>query len=1292
MPSTTSRLLIFVFFSIASIGCLYGQLNETYFNDPDPRIGTLQAHIKVNNHIIVAGSVFDNNPQEPAVIKLDTLGNVVWSTTEQDSSTQDATVRLIMNDDNYIYAYVRANRVPYFDELWKIDANNGNILWKKDLDESNFSSLNHLLNYSDTSFLIGYYEDNYTKSKYAFIDKRDGTSISTHEIGSFSNGAIAIDQNKDIYLSKNDSLLKASSNNPDSIIWRTRYRYIDKNRFINIHFDSTNKMFLQAALDYSNRPYIAEVNTTTGDPIWETYPTNIDDAFSLAFVDQGRYIYSTWQHHISNWPYEGEFRTAKLDKETGEVIWLSTHHYTGTEINSNEGAVSIDVDDGGDVYLSGYHSKQNYDQSNWAVLKLSGNTGELLFENTITNDPSESDHTSSGKGVYVINDQPYFLGELEIFFQEPHDYNKISIVKADKQTGEVVFEKTVRGTFRFPSKVIQMERLPNNYTAVLLQLGLRTTLQVYDENLNLINEHGLLRDATLYGLYMKIENNLIHVVAQSSIHTIIDPAGYGQIERNGLFLFDLDGNLLDEQYHRGSYSISSDIIPELFVNPNGDRFLVFEEFDRIVCHKYDINGTHTWKEYNNIRNFQGINLHLIDYTDDSLVLFMDYRIYVINKVTLEADRLIINYPLPFGIRNIQQASHYQNDNVLICGGNPNGRYLTNFSFSTLDTTWRIDYDSEDDMKQFIFNEDSTVVYLMGSSSGDAVVRKVSLHDGSDEWVYRFKSQKGTATIPNKMILQQDQLILTGYSETPYGQELFIHTLSITGESIATYFKAPAQQDGHNQGTTITINANNSIWVGGEYHQPQDGPLGLILELTDDNIHNTISGYTFFDENRNGLKDSTERNLNFIKTILEPNGLGLYTDENGQFTYTLSTGIYQLSYEVLPDWELTTDSTSYTLDLGMGTVLSNINFGFAPREVKEKLDVSISSGFTRCNQSVRFYVDAINSGTTKIDSGILWLEIDELIQDIQPTTTADITESTHVLGWKFYDLYPQEIFRRELYLVMPGVIDGIEIGDSVTFHAYTIAEDTSNFEYSSLIRCSFDPNDKLVNPARDGTQNLTLFDEPLTYTVRFQNTGNDTAFIVTVKDTLDEHLSLSSFQLLGSSHLDIMKTDLTDGILTFTFEDIQLPDSTTDYHGSQGFISYRIMANSDLEEGQEIRNKAGIYFDQNPPVITNTTLNTMVSELPKLTALPNETIKIDDFVLFPNPSKGAISIRLNTKSNYQKLELRIYSLEGSLIQTEFITKSSTGLYKKQLNLPYSKGLYIFKVYVNDTTIVKKVIIE
>ncbi|MBK9048042.1 MAG: DUF11 domain-containing protein [Bacteroidetes bacterium] len=125
-------------------------------------------------------------------------------------------------------------------------------------------------------------------------------------------------------------------------------------------------------------------------------------------------------------------------------------------------------------------------------------------------------------------------------------------------------------------------------------------------------------------------------------------------------------------------------------------------------------------------------------------------------------------------------------------------------------------------------------------------------------------------------------------------------------------------------------------------------------------------------------------------------------------------------------------------------------------------------------------------------------------------------------------------------------------------------------------CAFDPNDKSVTPPGILAENFTLMGDTLEYLIRFQNTGNDTAFNVVILDTLDNNLNFSTFELLDASHS--LQTEIkNDGAIKFSFLNILLVDSVANEPESHGYIRYRIRGNSGLADSTEINNTAYIYF-------------------------------------------------------------------------------------------------------------------
>ncbi|MCR5887532.1 T9SS type A sorting domain-containing protein [Hymenobacter sp. J193] len=139
--------------------------------------------------------------------------------------------------------------------------------------------------------------------------------------------------------------------------------------------------------------------------------------------------------------------------------------------------------------------------------------------------------------------------------------------------------------------------------------------------------------------------------------------------------------------------------------------------------------------------------------------------------------------------------------------------------------------------------------------------------------------------------------------------------------------------------------------------------------------------------------------------------------------------------------------------------------------------------------------------------------------------------------------------------------------------------------------SFDPNDKAVLPAGLTAEHYTPTQSLLRYRIRFQNTGTDTAYFVTVTDTLSSDLDISTLRVGNASHnFRLQMTGQERPVLTFTFPRIMLPDSGRNVLGSQGFIEFSIRPKPNLAVKTLIENVADIVFDYNEPVRTNVTQN------------------------------------------------------------------------------------------------------
>lgn len=162
-----------------------------------------------------------------------------------------------------------------------------------------------------------------------------------------------------------------------------------------------------------------------------------------------------------------------------------------------------------------------------------------------------------------------------------------------------------------------------------------------------------------------------------------------------------------------------------------------------------------------------------------------------------------------------------------------------------------------------------------------------------------------------------------------------------------------------------------------------------------------------------------------------------------------------------------------------------------------------------------------------------------------------------------------------------------LGDTIVTTATALAN-TSLATYSAqnTISGSYDPNDKAATPSL--TPQQVLAGKYINYTIRFQNTGTDTAFNIVITDTLSNLLQAGTLEILNTSYP--CNVTVKDNRVAFEFLNILLPDSNINEAASHGFVTFRIKPQPTAAgNGTIINNKAAIYFDYNAAVITNTAI-------------------------------------------------------------------------------------------------------
>ncbi|MDP4826277.1 MAG: hypothetical protein NWR73_01220, partial [Flavobacteriales bacterium] len=356
----------------------------------------------------------------------------------------------------------------------------------------------------------------------------------------------------------------------------------------------------------------------------------------------------------------------------------------------------------------------------------------------------------------------------------------------------------------------------------------------------------------------------------------------------------------------------------------------------------------------------------------------------------------------------------------------------------------------------------------------------------------------------------------------------------------------------------------------------------------------ITGMVFHDQNQNGIHDEGEPLIpNQEFSFWGASQLSFFSDNSGLFSIELQDGLYWLS---MPDNPAFPFITSHTFPFSFySSELSTLNIGLDFELPEINIDVNISPAFGSliCVSTSPVYLFINNSSNVDL-SGYIEMEFDD--QYYEPVLTQYVDS---VVGNKVYQsfaTYPIWNLGFRVFYFTP--LATIPAGTPTFLNAkvYTYYEDQFlgmfDDSWEDPVLCSYDPNDITVTPPGWNDPHFIGQEETLEYRIRFQNTGNFQAFTVLLRDTISEHLDLSTFELKAASHNVETMINLETRELVFTFNDINLPYEECCGDESIGQVIYEIKAYENLPANSLIENTAYIYFDNNEPIVTNTAFSTI----------------------------------------------------------------------------------------------------
>ncbi len=479
------------------------------------------------------------------------------------------------------------------------------------------------------------------------------------------------------------------------------------------------------------------------------------------------------------------------------------------------------------------------------------------------------------------------------------------------------------------------------------------------------------------------------------------------------------------------------------------------------------------------------------------------------------------------------------------------------------------------------------------------------------------------------------------------------------------------------------------WPSGHTQYLLDVATNQKLEVTEDN-GTIVSGIVYNDLNGDCIQDANEMGIPNNIVNIEPGGLTVITDENGFYQISLPVGEYTVQQILKENYNNICPGPSASINVSVQKIGQNLpNNDFANTAIQILPDLTVDLGLTALRRGFEneMVISYSNSGAAIANNVKLQLTLDD-----------DVSIAASDLPWDFNDEKVYEWNLGSIDINEMGIINLLDYVDvnaqleSFKNFTVTITGDETDLNYSNndatsseRVVGSIDPNDILVSPAGYGPAHLINPNDTLTYKIRFQNLGNYPTSRIVVIDTLPEFLDLNTFSIATVSH-DYEFEMLENGIVKFTFIDINLPFKVENESGSQGFIQFKIEAKKDCQNLSRIENRAAIQFDFKPFVITNTVYSTISNQF------NNIDQEQDKLFVYPNPASEIVNVsfhesalaagRLDNSTQTNEASFEIYNLTGQLVQTPLAPQS----FPFQLDISlFAKGIYLM-VYTSEKGVV------
>lgn len=753
----------------------FSSRSQTTTRIDDPYLGGL-SYRKVIPHgtgTLLVGVVCDTISPMVAVIKIDSIGNRVWSTTTHDTlsinfispygATKDYP-RIILNGDSILYAFFYGETyaspsISSMVQVFKVNLLNGELVWKINYQHTipYIHDIVDIIDQDSNNILILSHEDHDNIICFTQIAKSDGQiydTLSFLDSIPYSVDILGFEMDSvgDFYILYRDELVKISGQYPHSIDWIQSFPSLGVKELKDLYTAPSGDLILSVELNHNNKDGFITVSKYDGSIIASRYPGSPLYGF-LTLIDIkfiGDYAYALyWDESTS---YNSDLMILlKFNYKTGTKAW-EIHERPVFGSFTNPGPYptipyALSINTLGDIYVTGASTIDPLGDIGF-LSKIDQLNGNIIWTRGLK--WLSGSHYNNGSGLYSYekDNKVYTFSRynpLKIFYHGSFlNYNTLSILSSD--SGQILFQKDFGGLYNYKTKVVAVEKYKNNKTLQLNKLGRFTNVVCYDDNFDTIWSTTLSSLRYMIPVKMLIKNDE-NILIGCEYWPKYPPGINDELDSLLFYTIDSTGKVFDTiKFHNwgGNYvDDNANFLHDIIQNKFGKTYAFYEAED-LAGNRYcfaDLDYAFNDKYGATIllnRNCGKGKSHLFEHPTGKILLLAKgsysgpIRVYELidSNISLGVVTTLSDTWLVYDVFKTN------NDDLIIGGQSKTDKIeqMISYNIALNQINWKREYDTLMEVRKVILDP-AGFIYSASFGIGLPKIRKINEATGNLIWTY-----------------------------------------------------------------------------------------------------------------------------------------------------------------------------------------------------------------------------------------------------------------------------------------------------------------------------------------------------------------------------------------------------------------------------------------------------------------------------------------------------------------------------------------------------------------------------